>query len=540
MALKALRSASSFRMLDDRRYDSIESAISKPDPERVQGALRKYCLYPEVIQASLRARTEYRIVDPDDISPRDREFLIENNLSVDFVLQNRAGSANALLQGPNGRIEAGVAADDFQLDALSRRAMAIVCPYSGRHLESDRSILVADGDPIFYRFESLDMVFLAVGVPGIGYEKLYLYIPRICAIILIRSHAFWHGRDNVDRLRAHMIANWRSVSFYLNSTAHPSVCALVDNSHFGHHLWNDLTSIDKIIERDRTHQIDEIIVQSEPFGPIEAIFPSLVGESIVRCKPKQLAQRIMIQNLFLVRFGGNVISNRVIEGLFRAADNICTVEVKEQAIRMRQECWPILWATVRTGNRTWMSQSEGIAKIANDLYSAFPRLGLIIDGFCTPHDQPAIPVEEQNRIIAEEVACVELVKGILDKAISFRVNVGRPLPESVIFARITDIYFVHNGSLQHKIGWLANCPGLVHSNTSDLNESSGRLRASRARSNPVVPRYLDPATVVDVSGARAKEGDRWNDHLSNYDFDYRLARDELLRMLRSVDLREAH
>jgi hypothetical protein len=515
---------------DDRRYDQIEAIVTQRSIVQHSRLSHRYLLYPDVVRDSIDQRCNYRVIDPAELSPDDRRFLDAHGLSLEFIVRNKDEP-----YPPAHGCSDGTKGEDFQLRAIMDGSLATRCPYTGRIIHSNRSFLAAEGAPIFYRYEHQDEVFyLAVGIPGIGYQKLYFYFPVLQAVVLIRSRAFWHGRANIDALRALLICNWQAVRAYVAAVIPPVVTVLVDNPDFAHHLWNDLTGIDRLLTAMPGVRLPPIVVCSEPFSPLDAIFPALDLVRIIRERSDTLFRNSLRQNRFLVRIGDKHIHDRVIAGLSRAAERLCGQEMVRAVRHMRQEHWPILWVTIRTGNRTWVSQCVGIPCIVNDLLREFPRLALIIDGFCLPHDHPAISAQEQDLILAEEMACVRAIRARLPAALMVRSNVGRPLAESVLFAGIADCYLSHHGSLQHKIGWIANCPGVVHSNRDDLCNLSGRRRALSARHGAVLPSLLDPATVLDVGGGAPKRGDKWNDTVSNYDFDYRVARDALLEVIRPL------
>jgi hypothetical protein len=72
--------------------------------------------------------------------------------------------------------------------------------------------------------------------------------------------------------------------------------------------------------------------------------------------------------------------------------------------------------------------------------------------------------------------------------------VGLPLLEIALYATIADAYLAHHGSIQHKIGWLGHCHGVVHANRTVLSTPllwepalrgpGGRYSAGLPRSKP--------------------------------------------------------
>ncbi|MGQ9685984.1 MAG: hypothetical protein ACUVT2_06720 [Thiobacillaceae bacterium] len=528
--LRLLRRCPPMRRMDDRRYDRIEAGLMgevMPPPTR-RNHVR--LLYPDVVRASLKQRSDYRVIDPAALSAADLRFLADHGLALEYILANKDA-----FHPPHPTPAEEQPEDDFQLRAVREGSLAARCPHTGRTIYSCHAFLAAAGAPIFYRYEHQGVpFFLAVGIPGIGYQKLYFYFPRLQTVVLIRSRAFWHGRANIDALRAWLICHWQAALAYVTAPQPPVVAVLVDEPHFAHHLWNALTGIDRLIGALPQNAIPPIVVCHEPFAPLETIFPLLDPTSVIRVRPEALPGDILRQHRFPLRVGDNRIRPHLVDHLCRAAERLCNPEVLLAARQMRQRHWPILWVTIRMGNRTWVSQCAGIANLVNDLLGDYPQLALVIDGFCLPQDQPSVDAQAQVRIV-EEMRCVQAIRARLPAALPVRCNVGRTFAESVLFARVADCYLAHSGSLQHKIGWIANCPGVVHSNRADLKELKGsRHRALSARPDAVLPVLLDATRVHDVGGARADPKDQWGDTVNNYDFDYRVARDALLSVIKSL------
>ncbi len=97
---------------------------------------------------------------------------------------------------------------------------------------------------------------------------------------------------------------------------------------------------------------------------------------------------------------------------------------------------------------------------------------------------------------------------------------------SLVFAGIADFYLAHHGSLQHKIAWMSNCQGVVHSNQQVL-AAPGRYPGVYAKKEGVMPHYLAADQVEDREGAEDVPGNRWIYDLANYEMDYRYPLAEL-------------
>ena len=138
------------------------------------------------------------------------------------------------------------------------------------------------------------------------------------------------------------------------------------------------------------------------------------------------------------------------------------MHVHRTIARLKTDHWPIVCVTLRTGNRTWVSQQEGMIAIAHLLARDYPNAALIVDGFSRLHGQSAMPPAQQEQIIHQELALVQAMRKALGGGLNIQTTIGEPIVHSMVYTQIIDCYLAHHGSLQHKIGWLSNAPGLVH------------------------------------------------------------------------------
>ncbi len=525
--LISLRMIPTFMNFDDKRYDNIEKMLS--DCKSTTDSKLRYniVLIRQLIIKSLQLRKKYRLIDPQNIEESDEALLLKMGISFRYIKEN--------FETDQG--ESSVKQNDFQLQTLLSGFVSIVCPFTGKRLECKKSILAAPNQPIYYRFESQTIYYLAVGRAGYGYPKLYLWFPEYQVVILLTDKKLWNGRYEIDEFRAHMIQNWREIQFYFASTASKNICVLCDCGQFAHHLWNALTGINKMIEAKLESHMDKFIIAAEPFGPIDDIFPELGKCIIERRKFENLSTLSIKDNLLLIRLGDCIISNGLIKRVRKTSLEKVPESISESVQEMREKYWPILWVTLRTGNRTWESQCEGIVNIVIDIKKEYPRLSIIIDGFCIPYGKSHIGLHKQNELIEKEQKLVNNIEKAIGEDVHITVTIGKTIAESVVIAEAADCYLAHHGSIQHKIGWIRNCPGVVHSNPDVLKGWTQYIRAINARENPVTPVYLSHESTYNIAGAEPVKNLRWANDYENYEFDYRVARDELLKIIKNIPVR---
>jgi hypothetical protein len=522
LATRGLRAVPGARHREAMRYARIESILHRPQRQGMRPPGHGLPPVSATVRALIAGSEDYRVIFLNDPGDSDRQWLEHSGIRADLALMNRDEDRDPF---------------PFQVAALTQRAVEATCPWTGRHLTSVRGVIAAETQPIFYRFvggASDELVFyLAVGREGTGFARLYLYIPALQTVLFLVDRAQWNGRGEIDEIRAFLVEHWRKADLYFRTTACTMVCALMDSRHFAHYIWETLTGMDGWISEERPDQPDSIIIAAEPLTPFETLFPEVPHRSVERIAYPQLPLRVLGEHRLLVRLGKTKIGTRAVERMLGAAREHAGEEVCDRVNGMRARCWPILWATIRTHNRTWVSQQTGIAAIANALLATYPRLGLIIDGFVVPHGLPGDPAE-QGLLIGSERRCVAAITGVLDPSIEVHSNVGESLASSLVYAVIADCYLAHQGSLQHKIAWARNCPGVVHSNRAVLTAPPGMYPGVSARDDAILPIYLDPDRTLDRDGAEDKPNLRWPYELGNYDFDYRDALTALETLFRGL------
>lgn len=490
------------------------------------------------IKTAISRSQDYRIVrlsnpSDDDLLHLDKHGLclmhMLGNIQVDnqdSVLTDNEAIENSYVLAQHNEL----ITTSFQLEALKKQQLSAICPVTGKTIYSNKSILAEANQPIFYKFsESAEIFYLAIGRAALGYIKLYLYFPRLNTIAFLEE-ALW-SRNEVDQFRSFVIANWQSVSDYFNMQQSSTSAALIDSLHFAHHLWNSLTGVNKLVKPEILDLVKKLIIAAEPLGRIDQLFPELNPALIDRMPTESLPATILKNNIFVIRPGGKTISCDVLKRVDWVAREMCKHSTLVGASDFRKNRWPILWVSIRTGNRTWASQAESIARIANELYKEFPSLGLIIDGYSVPHGEALLSHANEASTIAREIQVASKIEAFIDKRIAIRNNIGMPMHESIVYAHTADCYLSHHGSLQHKIGWIANCPGVVHSNNTVLN-TPRQFPAFWARQDTIPPIYID--AIVDVAGYTDLQNNRIVNNLNNYDFDYRVALWELKKILKQI------
>ncbi len=168
--------------------------------------------------------------------------------------------------------------------------------------------------------------------------------------------------------------------------------------------------------------------------------------------------------------------------------------------------------TLRLDARTWLGQKNGLINLIRALAQDYPSLAVILDGYSVPEGPLG---RTATRHVASEAAVAEEIVGELEPQVRVKNLIGARLLEAIVWSEQADFYIAHHGTLQHKIGWLANRPGVVHAG-KNLDFRIARHPAFTAREGAVPPVYVFGTVARDDR----RRGDARPDMFS-YELDWR-------------------
>lgn len=304
--------------------------------------------------------------------------------------------------------------------------------------------------------------------------------------------------------------------------ARPVRLRLEGHPNFAHQLLNCYTALEAAMQSEGESLRQVQMVGLSPFVPMEEIFSELQWLAPPEeCEP--------VGKLFELP-----ISQRpglINTSLRRRVRRACHARLSKQGkFMVRQldqwrQCggW-VLWLTVKSRVAT----AEGLAEftaywLIEQKRRGFPLPLLLVDGFSHQAGQQnsdkvnGIPI---STLIAEELDIAQRIDQkvrLLELPLPVVIAVGLPLADSVVLGERADFYFCHQGTVQHKIGWLQEgIPGVVHSNS---RRNQGYVHPWGAMGVGEPPLWLPDHLSVDLEeGARGSycflpekmdEGVRW-------------------------------
>jgi tetratricopeptide (TPR) repeat protein len=493
--------------------------------------------------------SNYKTIRLASITAIDRQFLEDANLNLAYLEANRAWLITAqgieIAHNTAGKDELADAGDlrtEFQQTLVDDGCIYAVCPSTGKILASNRSLPCgARGLALInccYRFGGTEVFYLITG--SLWSERCCLYFPRLELIIELYNLRTpeYPETETIDALKAYSVVNAKQLTAYLQQQQ-PSAKVVVvgDIDNIAHHLWNEISGIENLIATDSLSKIDRfLVVNSEFFGNLDELFP-IPAEKITRLKREEVAAGIFQNNYLAFRLGNLSIQQNSVDRIERLAADKCPSQL-HQTITTARQCFPLLWITIRLGNRTWVNQVEGTAEIINALARDFPQLGIVFDGFNTADTRgKSLTSEAEKGIIARETETVKEIQSLITPELKIYNTIGRSMMESVLWSKEIDLYLAPWGAGLTKVAAMANKPGVIHTNKTVLNLvfSKKYWWAVGNQDKADVPVFIPESAIFEVSDNVKRMG-VWDRRttLNNYNCDWQIMYQELLQLINKI------
>lgn len=512
------------RSLCENQWQSLNHV----QPQRSWLTLR----FPRGVSLEAFRKSKYRFINLKELLSDDQERLSRMRIDVPCLFKNldleygveRCGKKRAW-QDKKDPIEDVKYRTIFQQLACCKQKLTLTCPFSGREISTDCSFVLPRGHGfVFYRFCSTEVFYLITGYPWSGFSKIGFYFPS-AEIIIGREQTLGEGKGAaaVNLLKGLMVANALSVRAYIQKKK--SVAVWIGHNNFAHHLWNDLPAVETALEKGLLDRISYLLVTHDTLGPLKSIFPEIPERKVRKVKSEDLFRAVLIEQLFVVRIGSNFITQSVADRVLKLAKETSSPAILERVAQARRDHYPLLWVSVRVKNRTWIRQEEGLARIISELFVDYPTLGVIFDGFSVGYGMDVSA--ETKKMITELHRMVEKIRQCIPQEVAVYDTIGYGIHESIVWADSIDVYLCHHGTLHHKVGWIANKPGVVHTNHATRVSDFQVNKATFSGENSLQPVYIDASHLTDIE----IDYKDLSENLKNYDCDWQVMLRELRVLL---------
>jgi len=398
---------------------------------------------------------------------------------------NQAKVANSTVRDKIRREETYVA---FQDQVVRRRAFEMIDPFTGRPCELFDSVMIFDRQIFSFRGSEL-FFFISGGNMNAG---IFLYLLGANLLLQIDTEQnqcsqVYYGNDvHMAELFAvylnRVLKNYAAYTNAVDKAAHyegrqREIIAIHGRAENpAHHIWNYLSPFERLNLLGALGNISAIVrPPTEYFGSMVGLFPELATAEIISIPSQPIIDPCPFSvEKIAIWLGGNFIPRNLQGRIHRWASDCASTGQREFINAQVEQHGPIVWIGLRTGDKVWTNQTDGIVKIIDSICAEYPRALFILDGFSVPNTEAQIPEKWSSavhtlRSVADQIVRSTKVPGC---ALSL---IGNTIAESVMWASKVGTYFAPLGSSQHKVGWYSVARGIIYT-TSKIQGTLPELR----------------------------------------------------------------
>jgi len=287
-------------------------------------------------------------------------------------------------------------------------------------------------------------------------------------ILSFDSETFFYNKQNIfsqhvnykfksKELFVNFISYIQNINFDFSSEALKNFYIQIGHKNFAHFIWNELSAVLKLIQENVL--IPPLIFICNPLGDFS--WGEALDSRIIKSAPENSAP---------LRVGSMLISSdcrKYVIDLFE----------KSPKLKLRNHR-NLLWLSVKSDARCPINQVEFLVEIA--FYWLNKYGDVILDGF-TP-SFVSITKHHLGRKFKTDSIIHDVERIIKDKSTKFNLytTTGMTLHEAIHYTKFASFYISPLGTIQHKIGWIRNIPGILH-----CGDFKGRANVNLWHSNQV-------------------------------------------------------
>jgi tetratricopeptide (TPR) repeat protein/ubiquinone/menaquinone biosynthesis C-methylase UbiE len=501
--------------LQETDIDS-QSEIKLEDASIYFSQASKYTVMKMVSLTDL-SESEKTILEEENFSLANLELIKQDSLGLEEIYINQFEEFKGINISKKSIKKSNFsswnllnATNDFQQSIVETGYIYSACPFTGRVLRSDRSFYIQH-DPsvpiLIYQFQSTEIFYLIVG--GWGGVKICVYFPRLDLVIKLSDEwSTWLSSEKIiNQFKAHAVTFGRQIKSYMSNKETKEVVAIVGTiSNLGHYFWNQISGLYYLYENNLLHKIDKFLIGTNEYLELDAIFPEISPEKIVRLSDNNSIFRTVLENNYFALYATNsFIKDDLATRIQTAAVNKCSQSFLEN-VKAAKKHFPLIWINLRSHNKAWISQLEGYANIITKIFEDYPGMAVVFDGFST------------------EKVYMEQIQALISPNVKTYNALECPVYETIVWAGRVDTYIAVIGSGLTLVTWIANKPGVAHSDRGHYSQLPFWLEV---RENSVDPVPVPVDCIIDVGTSE------WG--WLNYDCDWKVIYDEVIKVVKSLD-----
>lgn len=286
--------------------------------------------------------------------------------------------------------------------------------------------------------------------------------------------------------------------------------------HIGHVLWNDISGIALIVSRVPKAKLPRFMVfdalsEPEMYGPLDAIFPELLG--LVDRRTESLTEAIpsfYVNGQTLIRSSSMKVTADVRTRILATIRPLGPTSPASICREARIDSVPVIMFGLRVENRTIVDLQSFCTTLATHLANTLGKAVLVVDGhnsrignqdeFIWSHGElgaACSPITMERDLV---MTMRDATKGTGIEIVS---TIGLPITESLACGHEADALIAIWGAGLAKYRWVCNIPGLLLTNRWNLNHLGDRFiyHHPDKMENPTPLVFISEDAVEDMPDA---------------------------------------
>ena len=246
--------------------------------------------------------------------------------------------------------------------------------------------------------------------------------------------------------------------------------------NLGHFYWNDVSGLEREARLSRLSKPIRFYQKPRPWSDIADLYPE-VADRVEHVAADDLLGVVLADRRFVVRLTASAIDEalgeRVYDSAMRALSAADPVRLAELGGLIGAKRTFKLFLNLRSHNKAWLEQEAGLSAVIETVLARFPKVLVYLDGM--PDCQEA--ADALKRAFRGRCTMVD--------------GLNASFAESLIWCFGCDAYVAVIGSGLVPLTWLADRPGVAHSNIGHHDQIESFWGKVRGTDQPLLLPSLD-------------------------------------------------
>lgn len=329
---------------------------------------------------------------------------------------------------------------DFKSKFLEK--ISIKCPIQNTNIQCSKTLLSKNNKNIFYYYFKSNVEYILI-IGDTWNEIIGLYTIDFCLLIL-----FVDSREKLNTF----LNDLYTIKEQLNNNFENSKTILIiKKNHFAHHIWNELSELEKLDNNNLSKNVNEICILSEPVIPLKEIFPHLKSKMKYFTSYEKIYAYVNNGSFYIHPLGDVNIPSKVI-------GKITHLHYKYYSEKYSYlNTTNNIWISFKDNSRTIQNQSKLLFNIIKTFNAKVKDVHIIIDYYSRNYHALDLNYKQsKGLLLLLKLLSKNKIKCLLIHKIKHL--------EAMHIASKCCFFFVHQGTLHHKIDWFSNAVGYIHSN----------------------------------------------------------------------------